>query len=177
MKETTVEITKNCPFADECDYCSTDSKIDGDHLDLIDIKKFIDKFGNADIINISGGEPLMHPNIGEIILYALKKTNEVCLQSNLARWIRYNTDIVRDIKVDANVCVIAGRERYLPKPIIKVKTHLLKLVHQGRAENLPKQNITVSKNFCGCDDCEKCNHVAYLRADGTIVKTPCKKYS
>jgi hypothetical protein len=116
----------------------------------------------------------MHPNIGEILLYALKKTEMVCLQSNLVRWIRYNTDIVKEVQVDANVLPIAGRSCYIPKKADRVR--ILKLVHQGRAEELPEQNITISKNFCGYEDCEKCSHVAYLRADGIIVKAPCKKY-
>lgn len=170
MREITVEITSRCPF--NCDYCSTNSTTDGGHLPLDIILKFIDDHP-AEIINISGGEPLLHPHIGEIILHALSKTDRVCIQSNLIRWIRYNSDIMREIVVEANVLPIQGRSCYIPK---SNQVRILKLIHQGRGKNLPPQNITTSKNFCGQEECEKCSHIAYLTSGGEVVRAPCEKY-
>ncbi len=178
MSEITIEVTKRCPFATNlperpyCEYCSSDATVDGDHLDLETIFRFIDSFENISVINLSGGDPLMHPQIGEIILYALRFTENVCLQTNLVRWIRFNSNIVEEVRVEANVLPIAGRSCYIPQNVDRVR--ILKLIHQGRAKDLPEQNITVSSNFCGESRCESCNHPT-LKADGSIVEAPCKK--
>lgn len=171
-KEITVEVTKRCPFADKCDYCSSDSTVDGDHLKLKKILHFIDVHKGVSVINISGGEPLMHPHIGEIILYALENAEEVCLQTNLARWIRYNSYIVKEVRIEANVLPIVGRTCYFPEKAERVR--VLKLIHQGRAKDLPAQNITVSGNFCDERRCAVCDHPV-LKADGRVVAAPCKK--
>ena len=155
-----------------CDYCSSNSTIDGDHLNLKKILRFIDSHKGVSVINISGGEPLMHPNIGEIILYALEKAKEVCLQTNLVRWIRYNSHVVKEIRVEANVLPIAGRPCYIPQNVERVR--FVKLIHQGRARDLPAQNITVSSNFCDERRCAACDHPV-LTADGRVVAAPCKK--
>ncbi len=172
MSEITIEVTKRCPFAEICDYCSSDATVDGDHLDIETIFRFIDTYKDRSVINLSGGDPLMHPQIGEIILYALGKTEEVCLQTNLVRWIRFNSNIVKEVRVEANVLPIAGRSCYIPQNVDRVR--IVKLIHQGRAKDLPEQNITVSSNFCGELRCESCNHPV-LKADGSIVEAPCKK--
>jgi len=97
--------------------------------------------------------------------------------TNMIDVLLYNTDKVKDIEVEANVCAVGGRNIYLPKPIINVKTHLLKLVHQGRAKDLPEQDIVVSRNFWDISHCDECDHIL-LQADGRVVKAPClKEYS
>ena len=91
MVEVTLEITRMCPHARSCDYCSTDATPDGEHLpkervfevldevlEKIDASKeeiticnpdLEDKITfeivdpkKIDVINISGGEPLCHPD-------------------------------------------------------------------------------------------------------------------
>ena len=176
MKEATIEITQYCPYGD-CDYCSSNASLDGEHLPLDLILETIEKFEPLKVLNISGGEPIFHPNIGEILWQSRKKAKKVRLYTNMIDVLLYNTDKVKDIEVEANVCMIGGRSRYLPKPIINVKTHLLKLVHQGRASDLPEQNIVVSRNFWDIDSCKDCDHIL-LQADGKVVKAPCvKEYS
>jgi len=163
VTEATIEITQYCPYGD-CDYCSSNAGLEGEHL----------PFGRLDILNVSGGEPMFHPSIGEILWQARIKAKKVKLYTNMIDCIIYNTDKVKDIEIEANVCMVAGRKRYLPKPIIKVKTHLLKLVHQGRGKNLPEQDIVVSRNFWDISHCDECNHIL-LQADGQVVEAPCKK--
>ena len=173
--ERTIEITNYCPYADTCPYCSTNATSDMEEatfLTLDEITKLLTK--GTGRINISGGEPLFHPEIGKIIWACMKSSKDVRVYTNMIQHIQYNTDFVKDIKVDANVCMVAGTHPYLPKPTIKVKTHLLKLIHQGKGKNLPEQDIKVSRNFCDETHCEECNHIL-LQADGKVVSSPCKK--
>jgi len=176
MKEVTIEITQYCPYGD-CDYCSSNASLDGKHLPLETILSTLDKLklkGKIDVLNISGGEPLFHPDIGEMLWMSRIVAKKVRLYTNMIDAIVYNTDKIKDIEIEANICMVSGRDRYLPKPTIQVKTHLLKLVRQGRAKNLPEQNISVSSNFWDIGHCDDCDHML-LQADGKIVKAPCKK--
>lgn len=170
--EVTVEITQFCP--NECDYCSSNAGPTGKHLDYKSIEKFLlshsDSIGR---INISGGEPVAHPDFYKILMLCYSITKNVWVYTNAITQIIFNSDRIEEIKVEANVCVVAGRDAYIPKDVNKV--HLLKLVRQGRAKNLPEQNISASFNFStGIHDCKSCNHIL-LQADGKIVRGPCRK--
>jgi hypothetical protein len=175
MTEITVEITKSCRH--QCPYCSTDAVPDGPHLDKEIILKFLeeqDRKCTITRINISGGEPLAHPDFYEILRTCYCYTKNVWVYTNALTQIMFNADVIEGVKVEANVCIVQGETTYIPKDVNRV--HLLKLVRQGRAKNLPEQNVTVSGNFY--PECEKkcgsCDHV-YLQADGEIVASPCRK--
>jgi organic radical activating enzyme len=172
MVEVTIEITQYCPY--ECDYCSTNASPEGKHLSYKIIKDFLNNQKNITRINISGGEPLAHPDFYKILMFCYSITNDVRIYTNVIKHILFNSDIIKEIKVDANVCVVPGRKIYIPKNVNKV--HLLKLVHHGRAKKLSKQEVIVSHNF-GSDcshKCEECKNIL-LQADGKIVESPCKK--
>ena len=168
--EVTIEITKWCP--NECDYCSTNASVDGEHLLFEDIVDFLKDIGEIDRINISGGEPLAHPEFYKILLLCYDYTDNVWVYTNALKKIIYNADIVDEIEVHANVCLVPGKQVYLPKKADQV--HLLKLIPQGRAENMDAGNFSVSGNLKGCDACKNCKHTL-LQADGKIMKAPCKK--
>ena len=70
----------------------------------------------------------------------------------------------------ANVCMVSGESVFIPKGNFQVR--LLKLIHQGRAENLPKTEI-----ICSSFDNKKCINCENptLMANGIIVSAPCKK--
>jgi len=168
--EVTLEITNKCPY--ECDYCSSNAIPSGKHLPKSEAIKFLKNLplDKIDRINISGGEPLSHPDFYEILQFCWSITKNVWVYTNALTKIIYNADVLDEIEIEANIVPIAGREIRIPENVSRV--HLLKLIHQGRAKNLPKQNITISRNFySGCEDC---NHVL-LQADGKVVKAPCKK--
>ncbi|MFH1191981.1 MAG: radical SAM protein [bacterium] len=70
-----IEITKDCDL--KCPACYANSGV-GEHLEFEKIDKMLDffldsEFGNAEILQISGGEPTTHPDIIEIIRLARKK--------------------------------------------------------------------------------------------------------
>lgn len=172
MIEVTIEITNRCPH--NCPYCSSNATPNGKHLKKNKIFGFLKSIKNIERINISGGEPLSHPDFYEILMYCYSITNNVWIYSNVIRRLIFNSDIIKEVKVEANACIIQGNDVYIPKNVDRV--HLLKLINQGRAKDYPKQKVTVSSNFVEERNrkCSSCNHVL-LQADGQIVEAPCKK--
>jgi organic radical activating enzyme len=173
--EITIEITQFCE--NHCDYCSTNASPEGEHLPFEKIKKFFvdlnDKLIDDELlrINISGGEPLAHPEFYKILRFCESCCKDVRVYTNALKNIIYNTAVIKEIIVEANVCLVPGRYVYLPHRAYK--THLLQLVPQGKAKDMDAGNYHVSSNITGCG-CDKCDHVL-LQADGKIVKAPCKK--
>lgn len=76
LKELCLEITNSCPM--DCIHCSNDNDLQ-DRLEFYEIKSVIDDFSNlgGQILEISGGEPLEHPELLKIIRYAKTKGLEV----------------------------------------------------------------------------------------------------
>jgi molybdenum cofactor biosynthesis enzyme MoaA len=170
MVEVTLEITQFCPNG--CSYCSSNASREGKPLPFEDIKNFLLNIKKIDRINISGGEPLSHPEFYKILKFCEQFTDKVWVYTNAIRRLIYNSDIIDEIEVHANVCIISGRMHYIPKTPQQIP--ILKLVHQGRADNLPEQNITVSRNFWDEGHCDDCNHIL-LQTNGEVKKAPCKK--
>ncbi len=169
--EITIEITQYCP--NRCSYCSSNASPKGKHLETKKILLFLKEQKNVTRINISGGEPLAHPDFYKILQTCYLITSNVYVYTNAIRQLIFNSDIVKEVSVEANVCIVPGRTAYIPEKVGKV--HLLKLVHQGRAKKLPKTEIRVSSNFESCSGkCSECTHIL-LQADGQIVKAPCNK--
>lgn len=83
LKELCLEVTNTCPM--RCVHCSADAGLPlNDELNLIEIKKVIRKFKRlgGEILEISGGEPLCHSSILEIIRYAKEQGVEVRLYTS-----------------------------------------------------------------------------------------------
>jgi len=169
--EAIIEITQYCE--EECPYCSTKASRDGKPLSFKKIKLFLETQQNLTIIKISGGEPLSHPDIWRILKLcnSLVGADNVHLCSNAIHNLEYNTNVLSRVNVIANVCIVPGMKVNIPDNVDKIK--ILKLVHQGRAKNLPQIATTVSSNF-EMKGCEKCETVL-LQADGKAVRAPCRK--
>ncbi|MBD3216131.1 MAG: radical SAM protein [Candidatus Lokiarchaeota archaeon] len=68
QRELLIELTDKCPF--NCIYCSSDSNFLKDKfIKLTHLQEVISqaKFCDFDVIQLSGGEPFLHPDIEEII--------------------------------------------------------------------------------------------------------------
>lgn len=81
--EVTIEITQKCP--NQCIYCSSWSSIEKiDMLDYDLICRIVDDAEalGAKLINVSGGEPLLHPSIVPILRYIKSKGLNVRLYSS-----------------------------------------------------------------------------------------------
>ena len=179
--ELTIEITQRCP--EGCDYCSSRATVDSNvMLTMDDITEIIDSIdrqvGMESIgrINISGGEPLSHPDFFEIKQFCdvMAGRENVYVYTNAITNLIYNTSVIKNgIELHANVVLIPGRVANIPKRADKV--HLLKLIKQGRAENLNVEDLDyhVSQNILE-NKCEGCNHIL-VQADGKVRIAPCKK--
>jgi organic radical activating enzyme len=174
--EVTIEITDYCP--NNCAYCSTNAGPNCTNvLEVAEVVRFLDDVCGkyyVNRINISGGEPLSHPYFYDILNICKSLTDNVWVYTNAITQVMYNTDIVKEIKVEANVCLAPGKSSYIPKNADKV--HLLQLVAQGRAKNMKPANLKASGNIVRneCGSCAECHHVL-LQADRKIVAAPCKK--
>lgn len=172
MTEVTIEITQFCP--NNCPECSSNASPKGKHLPLGEIIEFLGDQENITRINVSGGEPLAHPDFYHIIQYCYTLCGDVRVYTNTLRHIMFNSKIIRGVKIEANVCVVPGQEIYIPTTDEADCAHLLKFVPHGRGKFIKTQNIVVSRNFWDPEHCERCDHIL-LQADGKIVTAPCKK--
>jgi len=81
-----LEITQKCNL--NCPVCFASSGARGEHLPLKKVKEMIDflvesENGNQELVQISGGEPTIHPDLIEIIRYLKQKgVKHVMLNSN-----------------------------------------------------------------------------------------------
>jgi uncharacterized radical SAM superfamily Fe-S cluster-containing enzyme len=76
-----VEITSSCNL--ECPMCYAGSGPGGDHLPFETVKMMIDRLveveGGAEVLQISGGEPLIHPEFERILEYACSQKIELIM--------------------------------------------------------------------------------------------------
>jgi hypothetical protein len=181
LVEVTIEITQFCE--EDCEVCSSSATPEGKPLPFEEIEKFLLLHKDIDRINISGGEPLSHPDIYRILKLCYTITENVWLYTNMIRNIIYNAEVLSrnrqtcpKIRVEANVLVLPGRKICIPDEVDKV--HLLKYIRTGRYDDMMIRDvpISVSHNFFEeCDhNCGKCENVL-LQADGKVVPAPCKK--
>lgn len=86
-----LEITSSCNLT--CPMCYAGSSPGGKHLSLEDCKRQIDRLvqveGRAEICQLSGGEPTTHPQLEEIVTYALARDIDyVMINTNGIRFAR-----------------------------------------------------------------------------------------
>jgi 7,8-dihydro-6-hydroxymethylpterin dimethyltransferase len=70
-----VEITSNCNL--KCPMCFAESGPGGKHIDFETFARMVDRYvyleGSADVLQISGGEPTIHPDLVRMVRYAYEK--------------------------------------------------------------------------------------------------------
>jgi len=86
LKELCFEITNSCYL--NCIYCSSFNDSDRQnseiHLSLSVVKTVVDDFCTlgGEVLELSGGEPLMHPEIYDIVDYAMHKNVDVIIYTS-----------------------------------------------------------------------------------------------
>ena len=161
MKELTLELTDCCPH--ECSFCSSLAGPDGGEFLPLEIALEKIRTTDAEIIHISGGEPVEHPNWLVIFRAAKAKVGprNVRFMSNEFPWIAYNAHVLDGIRVEANLTIESGLDQI----------NVLKRVSQGREATQPV--VKLSRNHG--DECSgDCGHKV-VRPDGTVSPTPCRK--
>jgi organic radical activating enzyme len=162
----TIEVTNFCP--NHCKYCSSNTVDSFSNALFLPVETILEKIkriqAERDIVKfdqiiLSGGEPLSHPNIYQIITLLHYYTDDIVLYSNLITHICFNGNVIDNIYVEENLTV---------SPDVN-KIHILKRVEQGREKRRPE--VVFSKNFtenCNCGE-------LVIRPNGIIDKSPCNK--
>ena len=95
-----LEITSSCNLT--CPMCYAGSSPGGKHLSLADCRRQIDALvaaeGRAEICQLSGGEPTVHPQFAEVLEYALSREID---------YVMINTNGIRLAKDDELVELVA----------------------------------------------------------------------
>lgn len=160
VREITIEITDYCP--NSCSYCSSNAGPDKSTFLSLDVikEKLLEEY---DIINISGGEPLAHPQFWAILQFCKSKVSPrsglVCVYTNALECIRFNANVIPGVRVEANVPLLSNTD----------EVHILKMINQGCEAKRP--NVHFSRNWVKCVGCSN----QTLRPDGSWAKTPCSK--
>lgn len=82
-RHATIEITEKCNL--KCTYCYNEAMpTKGKHMPIESVYKLFDILSlyGVTIIEISGGEPMLHPEIDKILSYAFEKFRWVAILSN-----------------------------------------------------------------------------------------------
>jgi len=95
-----VEITSSCNL--KCPMCFASSGPGGKHLSLDEVKRSIDRLveseGRPEVLQLSGGEPTIHPEFHDILAYAVAQPID---------YIMINTNGLRFAKDDELISTIA----------------------------------------------------------------------
>lgn len=95
-----LEITSSCNLT--CPMCYAASSPGGKHLSLADCKRQIDRLveveGRAEVCQLSGGEPTIHPQLEQILEYALSREID---------YVMINTNGIRFAKDPALIELVA----------------------------------------------------------------------
>ena len=163
MIELTLELTNYCPH--HCEFCSSDAtyiRRDARWMPKhIALSAIYDADPKPDVIHLSGGEPMAHPEFYDILIEAERVVGpgRVRVMSNAIRWLAYNARAIDGVQLEVNLTPAEGVAR----------VNVLKRVEQGRA----KPSVHLSRNHE--DKCPgDCGH-RVVRTDGTIAKSPCCK--
>ncbi|NTU99206.1 radical SAM protein [Candidatus Falkowbacteria bacterium] len=142
-----IEVTNKCDL--KCPTCYANSG-DGEFLPLDKIGEMLDffvdsEFGNAEILQISGGEPTTHPQIIEIIKLARKKNIKYVMLNTNGLRLAHDRDFARELSQ-----FVGGFEVYLQFDGFDKKTyeHLrgrdLLEIKQSAINNLTEFNIPIT---------------------------------
>lgn len=144
---TILEVTDNCNL--NCPVCYADSTHSKPHRDLATICKMLDAIvaneGNPDVVQISGGEPTIHPDFFAILDEAKKRPiNHLMVNTN-------GVKIAKDEEFVARLASYMPRfELYLQfdslhdEAIYKLRGANLAEIRQQALANLNKYNISTT---------------------------------
>jgi len=159
-KELTVELTDYCP--NSCEFCSSNS--DPNQTTYLGLEIALKEIGEteAEIIHLSGGEPLAHPEFWKVLQAASEKVGaeNVIVHTNAIRQLAFNLHVIPGVKTHG----------YITPEGVDV-LHIAKRIKQGKERKKPEPYF--SSNWDSCGDCAECEH-RLVNPDGVVGK-PCNK--
>lgn len=119
-----LDVTNRCQMG--CSHCMMNSTMRGEHMSMSILGKAFDfiKKVNPTVLLLSGGEPTLHPNILDIIEYALlvlKNPKKITLLSN-GLFFEENQELAEKILSKGIYIQVTNDKRFYPRDV-KVPTH------------------------------------------------------
>lgn len=161
-----VEVTTGCNL--KCPMCFAESGPGGTHIDFATFRRMVDRYvqleGVADILQISGGEPTLHPEIVRMARYAYEQPIQaVMINTNGIR-------LARDPALVAALAPMADRlEIYLQFDGLEERTH-----EALRGERLLDVKLAALENLrehgLGCTLVCTVDHNTNLHEVGAVVR-------
>jgi len=109
----TLELTNKCNF--KCRYCYNDCEIDNDRFisNPLEILKYLHRIGSHGI-ELSGGEPFLHPRISEILEYLVDHFDIFAILTNGALIKKQHLDILKrkseNKRIAIQICLDGSNE-------------------------------------------------------------------
>lgn len=136
-----IDINNVCNL--NCPVCINDTKGNSNFpIDKIKwmIEKYAEKEGKPEILQISGGEPTIHPNFFEIIDFAIsKKINLVMINTNGLR-IANDIEFVKELS-ERDVLVYLQFDGFKKETYQKIRGKDLSEIKLKAIENIKKHNL------------------------------------
>jgi MoaA/NifB/PqqE/SkfB family radical SAM enzyme len=180
-KELTLEITQKCQL--ECRWCSSEASPKGEHVPVGVVKnKLMTWQSMCNVVRISGGEPLLHPDLDRILWEARYHKFHVVLLTNGQEALPYSErDKVDEFvvhmantvsfatvgrykkegrNVSMHVVAVEGNEAIILDALHvvleqQIPLRILKLQKQGRGESCEPSKLITFTGDLGCREHEK----------------------
>jgi 7,8-dihydro-6-hydroxymethylpterin dimethyltransferase len=94
-----VEITSNCNL--KCPMCFAESGPGGTHIDFATYQRMVDRYvhleGVADVLQLSGGEPTIHPDLVRMVHYAYEQPIQAVMINTNGIRLAHDLDLVETL--------------------------------------------------------------------------------
>jgi uncharacterized radical SAM superfamily Fe-S cluster-containing enzyme len=94
-----VEITSNCNL--KCPMCFAESGPGGTNIDFATYRRMVDRYvhleGVADVLQLSGGEPTLHPDLVRMVRYACEQPIQAVMVNTNGIRLAHDADLVAEL--------------------------------------------------------------------------------
>src|SRR5262249_6336730 len=94
-----VEISSSCNL--KCPMCFAESGPGGEHIDFATYRRMVDRYvyleGVPDVLQISGGEPTLHPEFVRMVRYAYEQPIQVVMVNTNGIRLAHDRELVREL--------------------------------------------------------------------------------
>ena len=94
-----IEVTSNCNL--KCPMCFAESGPGGQHIDFATYRRMVDRYvrleGIADVLQLSGGEPTLHPDLVRMVRYAYEQPIQAVMVNTNGIRLAHDTKLVEEL--------------------------------------------------------------------------------
>ena len=152
IKDLCFEIIEACP--NQCRFCSSNSCISKNKIiDISTFQRVIDYFmenGGIEKLSLSGGEPLLHPNLLEMVNYAKSHGIKVVIfTSGVIKAQKPTPDALAILTKEMNSKIneVIAKEPWNTNLVAKIKNHYQNYINPIGYTNIPKKKLMLLKSL------------------------------